>query len=507
MKEETTIHSSPTLTWPIWIGLMLVVLTLALSIAVVFLPYTVDDAFITFRYARNLRDGLGPVFNLGERVEGYTSFLWMLLMSAGLRLGLDVVAWSRALGLASGLTALGVTMSMGRYVSEQPRRVALLSGLLLAASVDVGVNSTAGLETALFMLLITGAVARQMREEQKGGLPLAPWLYGLAALTRPEGLAYALAGLSYALVTRRAEPGRTLLRWLPMGVLIGAHLAWRYSYYGDLLPNPYYAKSIPLAPRLVVGVIYLLEFFADYAWIFPVAWLFALVQRNRRLRLPLLVTAVGAAAVVWEGGDWMERNRFLVPILPLLCLITADVLSRMYDQMAQRWRRVAQGVVTAVLVLYVTANARALVPLQHYTSVRAEGYEKAHRPLARWLDETLPPSASVALMDIGTIGYYTDLYILDITGLTDSTIGHSPGVFLQKSYDVGYVLDQAPEVIVLVSWDQDEEPDFFVDKAIYRDPDFTSSYDYDHKLEHHHDPELGDYYLLVYRRNQASGEP
>ena len=53
--------------------------------------FWLDDAFITFRYARNVAAGLGAVFNPGEAVEGYTSFLWMLICSAFFALGDDVL--------------------------------------------------------------------------------------------------------------------------------------------------------------------------------------------------------------------------------------------------------------------------------------------------------------------------------------------------------------------------------------------------------------------------------
>ena len=59
-----------------------------------------DDAFISFRYAKNLADGVGLVWNVGERVEGYTNFLWTVLMAPSFKIGVDVVVWSWALSIA-----------------------------------------------------------------------------------------------------------------------------------------------------------------------------------------------------------------------------------------------------------------------------------------------------------------------------------------------------------------------------------------------------------------------
>ena len=196
----------------IYLSLILLIIVLFGTLASIFYTYTVDDAFITFRYARNLVAGLGPVFNPGERVEGYTTFLWMLLMSAGLALGVDPVVLSKVLGLTCGLATIGVTMAMARHTSHTPWRVAILAGLLLAASVDLALNSVTGLETTFFTLLITVAIARQMHEDQRVGWPFSSLLFGLAALTRPEGLV--LGGLSwlYQLVRRREHFGRALWR-------------------------------------------------------------------------------------------------------------------------------------------------------------------------------------------------------------------------------------------------------------------------------------------------------
>src|SRR5436189_992982 len=67
-----------------------------------------DDAFISFRYAQNLAEGNGLVFNPGERVEGYTNFLWVLLLAAGDVLGAapDVAAHGWSLLATVGLWAL-----------------------------------------------------------------------------------------------------------------------------------------------------------------------------------------------------------------------------------------------------------------------------------------------------------------------------------------------------------------------------------------------------------------
>src|SRR3990170_3063617 len=122
-----------------------------------FSAYTVDDAFITFRYARNLASGLGLVFNPGERVEGYTNFLWTVLMAGGYRLGFDLAIFAKLVGIAASLGTLYVLFKLSALIRPSSSRsgTRALASLLLAANGAFATAAITGLETSLFILLIT----------------------------------------------------------------------------------------------------------------------------------------------------------------------------------------------------------------------------------------------------------------------------------------------------------------------------------------------------------------
>jgi arabinofuranosyltransferase len=487
---------------------------LAGGLASVFLPFTVDDAFITFRYARNLSTGLGPVFNPGERVEGYTSFLWMLLLSLGHRLHLDPIPLSKLLGLISTLATMGIVIWSAWLVSEHPRRVGFVAGFGLALCADVALSSVAGLETTFFMLWISAAVARSLWEEQSESLPWSAVLFALAGLTRPEGLAFFALYLVYQVLIARRKLKHVLLASLFFLVLVGPHWAWRLAFYGQALPNTYYAKMVPLPVRFLRGCVYIVHFFVHGGFFFVMGGYLALRQRNCKLRYLLWMAAGGLGIAWWEGGDWMEGHRFLVPVIPIYCLIAAEAFSTAYEQASAtvpgaRLSFAGRSLAAAVLTgLYVVTTVLVTWNLWHYTTVRAEGYRGAHMALAEWLEAAYPANNAVALMDVGIVGYYTDLRVIDITGLTDATIAHSPSarslsIFHEKIYDPSYVLDQEPGVIVLVSTDTHLAPDYPIDMRIYTDERFQHAYVLDHTLEHYHDERLGIYTLLVFRRQKA----
>ena len=70
--------------------------------------FTIDDAYISYRYSRNLAKGLGLVYNAGERIEGYTNFSWTVLLALGAKLGVDPAVTAKVLGFAFGLAAIAL---------------------------------------------------------------------------------------------------------------------------------------------------------------------------------------------------------------------------------------------------------------------------------------------------------------------------------------------------------------------------------------------------------------
>ena len=113
-----------------------------------------DDAMISMRYARNLAEGHGLVFNPGERVEGYTNFLWVLLAAVAIKLGLDPLLTTRIVGVACALAVMFFcTRFVARSTSSSPILI-LLVPLLLAANSAFALWSQAGLETMLFTFLV-----------------------------------------------------------------------------------------------------------------------------------------------------------------------------------------------------------------------------------------------------------------------------------------------------------------------------------------------------------------
>jgi len=309
--------------------------------------FLTDDAFISFRYARNLSHGLGLVFNPGpERVEGYTNFLWVLLLAGLDRVGLRPESAAPLLSLAAtvALWALVAREALRRPASAAAPWLVLIPALALAVTRSVAVWSSSGLETRLFELLIVAAAFRWKSEveRQDEGTPTVPFaalLMGLAVWTRPDGMLMGLAAIGGALLwlARRGhfDARRFTLMILPFLVLVAAQLMFRLAYYHEWLPNTYYAK---IGGRLwwSAGLRYVGAFALEYAlWL----WLpLVVLGARRRVREghglePLIACSIllpHALYVIAIGGDHFEYRPLDVyfPFLFLLLFDGARALAR-----------------------------------------------------------------------------------------------------------------------------------------------------------------------------------
>ncbi len=444
--------------------------------------YQVDDAFIVYRYADRLAHGEGFTFNPGERVEGVTCFLWTLVLAPWSLAGLDLPRVAPVLTAACGLATL---LIVGRRD--------LVAALLLASSPAFLYWSVGALETIPFTLLLVLAV----RDHER--LRSAVWL-GRACLTRPETPVVAAAFLIERWIAKR--PGTP--RWLAiLAAFAVPFLLFRRVYFGDWLPNTYYAKTGgALSDRLALGVDYVAQSAASLVPSFGIrgivvtllgvallAFLAVVAWRERRLRLEGLVAGAIAAACVFEGGDWMKLERLFVPALPFLALVAATSL--------RRAPRVLAIAIVGVLVVHGVAAATKERNGPRGLLVEAAGYRHAHLEVAKAIAEQARPGDIVALMDVGMIGWkLREQRILDITGLTDRRIGHAPGGFLEKRYPAQEVLGRDPRFLVLV-------PRFTLDERIHADPSIASRYTFLFSVNHRFNwVPPSAYELHVFERNE-----
>jgi len=416
-----------------------------------------DDCYIAFRYAANLVDGHGLVFNPGERVEGYTQPLWVLLMALGIKLGTPPQHFSALLGIASGIAILLLLPWFTLRLHSNARSVGLwiwIAPLALAVNRSFCAWSTGGLGTQMFALLVLLSLMCFSLEWKSGTQrPIASsLLFALTTFARPEGGLFAMVCglfLLYDVLARRRRPFSTLLVWgLPYAAIVAGHLAWRYDYYGHLLPTTFHAK--------VSGFwwdqskLYLSLFAKDHLLILSLPLLLFFFSKPEpreqwrpafmAQRLFLAQVAAYTAYIIYIGGDRFEY-RFMTPILPLLYWLLQETVRRGHAFLQQRksMHRFDVELSMALSVMVIGSSALPLwtgFPVERVDETginRIEKigfYSRQRRREGLFLRKLvnkgyLTGNELIAVRGAGALPYYSGFPILDLHGLNDEQIAHS----------------------------------------------------------------------------------
>lgn len=328
----------------------------------VFAVYYIEDAGISFAYARNFAEGEGWVtFAGGERVEGFSNPLWTWLMVVFYLVGISPFTTAKILGATFGALSILMTYALTVQAMGKRSHAALLPPTLLAASTTAAIWNASGLENALFSILLATGMWRTIEDAKKpAGVPWSALCFLGLALTRPEGIVYAAVGGFMRLVVaiRDRQLVRPILSWLAVfWVPFALYQAWRYNYFAWIFPNTYYAK-LDGEDRFqpwkwdTRGWKYIRNYFSafGFSYVMPLFAVGMLTLRDRRRWIVVALTALGAILWAWNGRthippafdppwlNWIQREwehaRVLfacltVPILGIFTLAHSGGLVRL----------------------------------------------------------------------------------------------------------------------------------------------------------------------------------
>jgi arabinofuranosyltransferase len=417
-----------------------------LALLLLFPSWTVDDTYITLRYARNLVEHGQLVWNVGEApVEGYTGILWTLLAAGALWAHLSPLVALNAVGLGSTLAMLYLIDRILLQLDANGQQRTLALALLAIGGSWWAIHAMSGLETMLYTALLLASTLLYLR--RSAWLPLACLL---AALTRPEG---ALVAVALAITDRWERPapeegvyiwprGRNTWGWA-IGWLAGfllpglGYYLWRWSYYGQLLPNTFYTKALGgqaswdhLFNFLIVAVIPLV-----------IAWHHS--EPTKTLwRRPLLITfgfVLGLLAVFYGQSELMMNygNRFFVPYQPLIIAALAASWGKI------TWRSAGLAAYTLLSLIYLAGSA---TNCYYYAVMERE----EHTAAAAWIADHAPADATLMVMvDAGLVPYRTNLRTIDAGGLNDAYLSHER----DPQARADYLLNQQADIVLLATGD------------------------------------------------------
>jgi len=403
-----------------------------------------DDAYISFRYAENLFNGNGLVFNVGEYVEGYSNFLYTLLMVPGLLLGKDFLyLFSVAVNSLFLSASLYLFWNFAR--KNIGERSANIGVLLMALNPWIWANIATGLETALVLFATIGlwVFVEKRKIEQSNNNLAGIFIFSLILIaSRVDGFILPLIAASYIFITTSKKDGIKTAAFVILCMLF--YTALRIYYYDDVIANTYYNKvSGGLLDRVGRGLDFLWQNLFNTGIALGLLCLaFQLANDGIREYFFKKTSFASFLSITWIfyliyiGGD-IYYERFIVQILPLIIYITLSAGQN------------SKGKYSYILaaLLFVSPIYRASTDGRFQWS--APRYDM-WIALGKRLSEA-PSGTSLAIDAAGKVPFFSGLYTIDMLGLNDKHIGKmkpsTKGAPGHEKYDPEYVLSKQPTYI------------------------------------------------------------
>jgi arabinofuranosyltransferase len=455
------------------------------------LNFTQDDAFISYRYVKNFVKGHGLVFNPGERVEGYTNFIWIILLSIFAKFGLDIIVVSKILGITSGCIALFILYKISDLFFQRERKssnfvrgetssplgwfLVLTPSLLLAFNGAFAYWSISGLETVIFLMAVLLSVYFYFVNQR-----LMILFTALSTLIRPEGVLLFVIIMLHKLFFKKDKLKDCLFSLAGFVTLLLPFLVFKVLYYGDILPNSFYAKAGFSLEHIKSGLEYFWLFLMHYAlggilYLLPILFYKNLDQRQGLL---LLFIYIYTFYIIMIGGDVLMVHRFFLPILPFLYLFYAFSIKKIITIFKKSYFRVLTSISLILLLLAVAL----LFPFKWITEVRTREKFLVEKMTfwAESLNRFYGSNFSVAASTIGALSYYLDAKVIDMLGLTDKYISRHPETipgmissWKERKFNTGYLLSLDPDFILFST---ERKPSAPAERALFLNSKFRENY-------------------------------
>jgi len=497
-----------------------------------------DDAYTSLRYAKDFVDGKGLVFNEGERVEGYTNFLWVMLLSGFYSLtklgfvNIDLSLFAQALSTVFGVLAIWLTYFFSKeFNKDEPENIFsdiknYLPPFLFAFSAPMIYWSVSGMETSLFvsLTLLSFLIFLKRREKEN----LGRWFVAVSflnSLLRPEGMIFCGLLYLYKFIENLSEGKKNIFKKsvlaeiLILILLISSYLIFRIIYYGYPLPNTFYAKTEFTVQFLSRGWKYFFDFVKSnllygFFLFFPLI-LFRRKDSHSEIWFGFYIVLVWTFLVVIIGGDVLPVHRFFLPILPIIFIMNVKAAFYLTEKIKSNKANLSLKILTLSLILvYGYWNYEAQEPLAQNFRSYESGLVKKMKIYAGWIKEQSKNKSmrniKVAMSTIGAFSFYSGVQVIDIVGLTDEYIAHHPKevegideelpvLWKERHYNAEYVLSKKPDYIIFPAG---AKPSAFAECALFVQNDFIKNY----YVQLIYSNELNQLLPVFTRRNITAGK-
>lgn len=388
---------------------------------IVYVQYHADDSFITFRYAYNLvNNGIWNWNKDNQIVEAYTNFSYAAMALLPQIFNVNPIYFFKVL---NGIFYLIIIYQIYHYTYHQSKTLGLGMLFFFICNPYVYIHAYSGMETFSFLFLIFELILfLSFNVHEK-------WIYVillLLPLTRPEGVVFSLTGFClYLYINKgRIESKKTLLGVTFIGLV---YFIWRLSYFGYLLPNTFYVKSVK-------------------------GFSFTnLISNIYEARIYIVATIM----LIWIVKNVSWRIFACIALL-VFCLLYAP--SSLHTNYADRF--IYQGVYPIILSSFLSINQEKLrnyIIVLIFTSVVSLSYTQSlqsatnyvrsfhsHKTYGLQLKQFSSLNYSIMLGDVGMIPYFSEWKAYDFIGLADTDVAHN-------GLTIDYIQRKNPDLIVLYS--------------------------------------------------------
>lgn len=458
-----------------------------------------DDAMISMRYAKNLANGYGLVWNPGgERVEGYTNPLWVFFMALFHLLPLSESKISLPIQL-SGMGFLLINLfcvkKIADFLSKGDRFASLTAVFLTAFYYPLIFWSLRGMEVSVLVCIVNLSIWLALRSVHAGRPSMVMYLIlGIATLVRPDLIVTAISILVYVLVVDpRNRRGNAVLGFTVLFSFVLLQTAFRLTYFGEFLPNTYYLKmtGYPALLRISRGLIVTPKFLCTMIPLVLLApFVYGFLRRNSQALLLFWIFSTQMLYSIYVGGDawelWGRSNRYVVIAVPALFILLGCTLAEMRRLFSDS--EYSNAIPLSEKGVTLSAIALVLGAQLSFNAIPSTGEFKEwlllDRPYmadadqgsvetALMLKRITTPDATIAVTSSGVLPYFSDRTAIDLLGKNDKKIARQkmrqlsddskvlykyrafyPGhLKWDYSYSIGYL---QPDVIVRL-WGPEQE--------------------------------------------------
>jgi len=393
---------------------LIIIILFSVLLRLYFNPLDIDDAPITYRYAENIAEGKGFVYNEGERVLGTTTPLFTLILAGFIKLGFDVFFISNLIGLISAVVSIILVYLILKDIGKP--NVGLIAAALLAIINDFVIYTMNGMETSFYIMLIFASFYFYIKRNIN--MIITGFLIGLSVLTRPDGFILAFVVYGHYFIRKWKIP------WKSGFTFLGTILPWfifSKLYFGSFLPASLIGKQIQGAVAQIPFITRLFGFFFDRSYLilipFMILGLFY-VYKIKKLYVPTLWASVYVLAYIVVGVE--AYAWYFIPLIPVFVIVASLGIERISELIKKNRKIVSYVFVIGIIAVILPTS---ILGMHHYHQKVDRNWEN-YIKVSLWLKENIPENSSLMFGAIGYVGYYGRQKIIDtaflVTEIPDS---------------------------------------------------------------------------------------